>query len=245
MSTSSQQNMNNNGRNEGRNAHQGDGGADVVFPTNDMAIVPTHAGMDVTLFEKIIVCAPEHFTDADGTLTNEQIVLLQTQDARALCRKCKFKSLSNTGTLVMKSISTSGNLSDMIRRLLSYFQVYRQQLCLGSASERAFSLSKTMWLPAEDARLMEIFLDRDFTQATNAVFQKSSRPVLDATDGSPLVAVWTNVIGPLFNNFEKYLPEPRCFSESDVILHQCDPNSTNISFPLDVCLRFWVEKVRS
>lgn len=85
-----------------------------------------------------------------------------------------------------------------------------------------------MWLPAEDARLMEIFLDRDYASATNAVFRKSSRPVLDATDGSPLVAVWTNVVGPLFNNFEKYQPEPRFFSESDVILHQCDPNSTNI-----------------
>jgi hypothetical protein len=194
-----------------------------------MAILPTHAGMDMSLFEKIVVCTPEHFTDADCTMTNEQILMMPTHDARALCRKCKFKSLSNSGTLVMKNISTSGSLSVMTKRLLSYFQVYRQQLCLGGpASERAFSLSKTMWLPAEDARLMEIFLDRDYASVTNAAFRKSSRPVLDATDGSPLVAVWTNVVGPLFNNFEKYQPEPRFFSESDVILHQCNPNSTNI-----------------
>jgi hypothetical protein len=92
---------------------------------------------------------------------------------------------------------------------------------------------------------MEIFLDRDFAQATNAVFQKSSRPVLDATDGSPLVAVWTNVIGPLFNNFEKYLPEPRCFSESDVILHQCDPNSTNIPRRIPEHLRSRFATLRS
>jgi hypothetical protein len=78
-----------------------------------MAILPTHAGMDMRLFEKIIVCTPEHFTDADCTMTNEQILMLPTHDAQALCRKCKFKSLSNSGTLVMKNISTSGSLSEM------------------------------------------------------------------------------------------------------------------------------------
>jgi hypothetical protein len=76
-----------------------------------------------------------------------------------------------------------------------------------------------MWLPAEDVRVMEIFLDTRYAAATNSVFQKSSRPVLDATDGSPLVAVWTNVVGPLFNNFDKYQPEHRFYESHDVILN--------------------------
>jgi hypothetical protein len=57
--SSSQQNTNNDGGNQGRNDHQGDGaGEDGVFPTNDMAILPTHAGMDMNLFEKIIFLCP-------------------------------------------------------------------------------------------------------------------------------------------------------------------------------------------
>jgi hypothetical protein len=80
--SSSQQNTNNDGGNQGRNDHQDDGaGEDGVFPTNNMAILPTHAGMDMNLFEKIIVCTPEHFTDADCTVTNEQILMLPTHDA--------------------------------------------------------------------------------------------------------------------------------------------------------------------
>jgi hypothetical protein len=109
-----------------------------------------------------------------------------------------------------------------------YFQVYRQQLCLGPALEWEFSLSKTTWLPSEDVRLLEIFLDRDYASATDAAFQRCSRAVLDATDGSPLIAIWANVVGPLFNNFDNYRPEPRFFGENDIIHCQCDPNSQNI-----------------
>jgi hypothetical protein len=83
-----------------------------------------------TFLRRSFFCVPEHFTDADCTMTNEQILKLPTHDARALCRKCKFKSLSNSGTLVMKNISTSSSLSEMTKRLLSYFHVYCQQLAL-------------------------------------------------------------------------------------------------------------------
>jgi hypothetical protein len=95
-----------------------------MLPRNNMGIVLTHSNMDTSLLDKIIVCAPEHFTDDDRAITNEQIVMLPTHDARTLCHKCKFKSLSNTGTIVMKNISTSGSLSDMTGWLLAYFQVY-------------------------------------------------------------------------------------------------------------------------
>jgi hypothetical protein len=176
-------------------------------PTKTMGIAPVHSQMDTSLFEKIIVCVPEHFTDNDRALTNEQILLLSTNDACTLCHKCKFKTLSSTGTLIMKSISTSGSVPEMTAKMLAYFQVYRQQLCLGAASEREFSLSKTTWLPSEDVRLLEIFLDRDYASATDAAFQRCSRAVLDATDGSPVIAVWTNVVGPLFNNFDNYRPD--------------------------------------
>jgi hypothetical protein len=241
-----QPNMSNDGRGDDeRNSHQDHGGADVMLPRNNMGIAPVHSQMDTSLFEKIIVCVPEHFTDNDRALTNEQILLLSTNDARTLCHKCKFKTLSSTGTLIMKSISTSGSVPEMTAKMLAYFQVYRQQLCLGAASEREFSLSKTTWLPSEDVRLLEIFLDRDYASATDAAFQRCSRAVLDATDGSPVIAVWTNVVGPLFNNFDNYRPEPRFFGENDIVLRQCDPNSRNIPRRIPEHLRSRFATLRS
>ena len=119
--------------------------------------------------------------------------------------------LSSTGTLIMKSISTSCCVPEMTANVLAHFQVYQQQLCLGAASEWEFSLSKTTWLPSEDVHLLEIVLDRDYASATDAAFQRCSWAVFDATDGSPLIAIWTNVVGPLFNNFDNYQPEPHFF----------------------------------
>ena len=68
----------------------------------------------------------------------------------------------------------------------------------------------TTWLSSEDVHLVEIFLDRDYASArtTDAAFQRCSLAILDATDGSPHIAIWTNVVGPLFNNFDNYHPEP-------------------------------------
>jgi len=67
--------------------------------------------------------------------------------------------------------------------------------------------------------------DRNFAQATSFAFQKSPRPVLDVTDGSPLVAVWTTVIAPLYNNFAKYKPPYRFQGQDYAPLHLCDPNN--------------------
>lgn len=215
--------------NDELNLHQGHAGTDDMLPPNNMGIVPVSSHMDPNLFEEIVVCAPEDFTDADWALTNDQIELLRGDAARTLCHKCQYKALSKAGTLVKKRVSTHGSVPSMTSRLLSYFQVARQQRTLGAAAEgRAFSLNTSAWLPAEDVRLLEIFLDRDYAKATDAAFIRSSRPVLDATDGSPLVSVWANIVGPLFNHFDNYRPEHRFLNDSNLILCQCDPNSRQI-----------------
>jgi hypothetical protein len=63
--------MTDHGRgNDERNSHQGHGGADVMLPRNNMGIVLTHSNMDTSLLEKIVVCAPEHFTDDDRAISS-------------------------------------------------------------------------------------------------------------------------------------------------------------------------------
>jgi hypothetical protein len=64
-----------------------------------MAIVPTHHNMDVKLFESIVVCIPQNFTDEENHLTNDDIITLGRDAACALCKKCKFKVQMNKGSL--------------------------------------------------------------------------------------------------------------------------------------------------
>jgi hypothetical protein len=111
---------------------------------------------------------------------------------------------------------------------LAYFQVLRQQNSLGAAGSRPLSLNPTKFTPAKDARLIEILVDKEYEPVTNAIFESSPRSVLDIADGSPKVAVWTNVVAPLFNDFEHYRPEHRLNSENKTILNTCDPNSPDI-----------------
>ena len=66
---------------DAQNSHRDHGGVDVMLPRNNMGIAPVHSQMDTSLFEKIIVCIPEHLTDKImHSLMNEQILLLSTND---------------------------------------------------------------------------------------------------------------------------------------------------------------------
>lgn len=210
------------------NDARGRGGDEGIIPANSMAIVPTHPNMDVKLFESIVVCDPQNFTDEEKEMTNEEIVSLSRDPARSLCKRCKYRYLTNRGAFATKSVSTNGGLPQMTSRLLAYFQVLRQQSRLGTARNRPFSLNPTKFTPAEDARLLEILLDKDYEAVVNAIFESSPRPVLDISDGSPKVAVWTNVVASLFNNFSRYCPEHRFDNENEALLCHCDPNNQDI-----------------
>lgn len=88
---------------------QGHGGRDGTIPSNNMAITPVHHLMDVTLFKKIVVCETTALSTEDQALSNDGILTMERDNLCALCHRCKFKVLVNTGTLKSKSISVSGN----------------------------------------------------------------------------------------------------------------------------------------
>jgi hypothetical protein len=225
------------GAGAGNDVRGGRGGADGIIPANAMCITATHPQMDVKLFEQIVVCNDDALSEEEKSLDDNAILQLQVKDTRLLCKRCKYKALTNRGSLTEKTISTSGNSKAVAGRLLAYFQVLRQQSCLGAAGRRPLSLSPSVWSVSEDARLMEIFLDKSYEGATQYAFVPSRRPVLDATSGSPLVAVWANVIAPLFNNFDRYRPVHRFNNENEIVLVTCNPNSADIPRRLGEHLR--------
>mmetsp|Transcript_10834 Transcript_10834/g.19645 ORF Transcript_10834/g.19645 Transcript_10834/m.19645 type:complete len:409 (+) Transcript_10834:178-1404(+) len=184
--------------------------------------------MDVHLFEKIVVCDAEALSTQDQALSNDNLHTMERDDMRALCKRCKYKQLKNTGELQTKTISISGADVDVKGRALAYFQVLRQQKSLGIDGERQFTLNANQWTPAEDARLLEALMDPSYERVISAAFVPSNRQVLDVSDGSPKVAVWKNVIAVLFNNFIKYRPEHRFSGPNEELLRVCDPNSEDI-----------------
>jgi hypothetical protein len=185
--------------------------------------------MDVHLFENIVVCDAEALSTQDQALSNDNLHTMERDDMRALCKRCKYKQLKNTGELQTKTISISGADVDVKGRALAYFQVLRQQKSLGIDGERQFTLNANQWTPAEDARLLEALMDPSYERVISAAFVPSNRQVLDVSDGSPKVAVWKNVVVVLYNNFRKYRPPYRFAGPNEVLLRQCNPNSPEIN----------------
>jgi hypothetical protein len=225
--------------------NQGHGGRDGIIPANNMAIVPVHRLMDINLFEKIVVCDATALSAEDQALTNDAILTMERDPLRALCKRCQFKVLGNTGTLKSKTISSSGGDIDVKGRILAYFQILRQQNSLGNDGSRPLSLNGGQWTPAEDTRLLEILMDPAYEAVTSAIFVPSNRQVLDVSDGSPKVAVWKNVIAVLFNNFIKYRPEYRFSGPNEELLRTCNPNSEDIPRRLPEHLRNRFASLRS
>lgn len=209
-------------------ASEGRGGANGIIPRNNLAIVPTNPLVDVNLIDSIVECRPQNFSAADAHITDDEILQLTIKQLRLLCSKCHFTCVTNRGDVSHKTVSTSGTQKDMVGKLLAYFQVYRQQrlLVLGATSPQNYCLSPTNFSCAEDARLVEILRDPHYREATDPIFKVVSRAILDAADGSPMIAAWGNVVAPLFNNIPAYHCPFRFPNEPP--LNLCNPMSSSI-----------------
>jgi hypothetical protein len=102
--------------------NQGLGGRDGIISANNMAIVPVYHLMDINLFEKIVVCDATALSAEDQVFTNDAILTMERDPLCALCNRCQFKVLGNTGTLKSKTISSSGGDIDV---KASFWPIFR------------------------------------------------------------------------------------------------------------------------
>jgi len=188
------------------------------------AIPVLHPLADKKLYESLDSVNPQHLSEEEKGTTDAQILSMNTNQCKDLCRKLPHYTKKANGLVTSKkSISMTGSKNDMISRLLSWFFKLRLQ----SDTVNRPTVDKTTFTEAEDARLLEIMTFNDCYSMIEGAFMSGTWQQIDAADASCVDLTWNNAIAVIYNDLNQYNFPIRHHNVNDA-MYGFNSNDSNI-----------------